>query len=845
MCRIWGISAPSFAHSSLPLQGYALTSKSPIFFRKNPRSCRYTALLFDEEARELILGDEAGFLTISRVFANGRVVFDECLPPPPPTPAARSAPPLTPTTPSSARPTTASSVLTGLEVPSLTLASTGPPRSTGRPPESQWTARTDITGGEPGDGAELLSRRRPGTEATTGAGAGSESLSRRRPGTEAGTGVGEAEGGRLQEEEEDEAQRPLVKKLLVSHGGMVLAFSIVRQVQWEEMGGHDNRILGIDVLEPDVLGPCEAATADASPEAIDGGSRIRSPARSSTLSGWLGGHDPNLPEGCLSRRQTAKLLSMTHTASCDNTIRAWDPDAHTIQTWSPLAPSARLEAASAHDAPSGSPRAAVARTQLHEQPDRPGAPAPRPLAECGPVEIGVQRGIAPGAELSAFRFCQLQGLFYLGCSDGTFLIQSRERSSVPPTQPPNVWWCWSLACDRKLAGLQRWQHRSHSNAVSCIVTDCYHRIWTGGFDGMIAVYEMVGHNLNLVRAFQVRSTVSLHHPMHRSITPTHRSITRLQAQRSEIQCLCYYGTRRQAEPTAAPNASREALGPTWMVFCGATMGSFGPSGPPSACLMRCELTMMIIAWDAFRRCRLFTLTGHTGAVTALAVADDVGLLLSGSIDRTVRVWNPRTRSQIHGWPAHFRNPASTHRYYYCPPSRHVFTYVAEFCCLGYRRRPRTILAGTTIGMVVSYPLLDSLSLLHVTARKKAPNPAEALMRQVRQWKQERKEHEAQVRAAKLGRARTGGQIPGDWRSVEVTRQPGAQWGWADDEVSYDESAAGAAAAAAEAAEEEEEEGGEEAEEAPAMMVEATTQTSARGPVSGDVLSTPPSQLPQG
>ena len=47
-------------------------------------------------------------------------------------------------------------------------------------------------------------------------------------------------------------------------------------------------------------------------------------------------------------------------------------------------------------------------------------------------------------------------------------------------------------------------------------------------------------------------------------------------------------------------------------------------------------------WDVVTGRERATLTGHTGPVTAVAVAPDGSWLASGSVDRTVRIWDPAT-----------------------------------------------------------------------------------------------------------------------------------------------------------------------------------------------------------
>jgi WD40 repeat protein len=51
---------------------------------------------------------------------------------------------------------------------------------------------------------------------------------------------------------------------------------------------------------------------------------------------------------------------------------------------------------------------------------------------------------------------------------------------------------------------------------------------------------------------------------------------------------------------------------------------------------------MIKIWDYETNACLLTLKGHSGAVTCLTVNTDQTILFSGSMDKTVRVWNIST-----------------------------------------------------------------------------------------------------------------------------------------------------------------------------------------------------------
>ena len=45
-------------------------------------------------------------------------------------------------------------------------------------------------------------------------------------------------------------------------------------------------------------------------------------------------------------------------------------------------------------------------------------------------------------------------------------------------------------------------------------------------------------------------------------------------------------------------------------------------------------------WDAVSGATRHTLTGHTGAASAVAIASDGTWVASGGLDNTVRIWDP-------------------------------------------------------------------------------------------------------------------------------------------------------------------------------------------------------------
>ena len=51
-------------------------------------------------------------------------------------------------------------------------------------------------------------------------------------------------------------------------------------------------------------------------------------------------------------------------------------------------------------------------------------------------------------------------------------------------------------------------------------------------------------------------------------------------------------------------------------------------------------------WDVRTGTNLATLTGHTAGVTGVAISPDGETLFSCGLDRTIRLWNMRTREQV-------------------------------------------------------------------------------------------------------------------------------------------------------------------------------------------------------
>ena len=61
---------------------------------------------------------------------------------------------------------------------------------------------------------------------------------------------------------------------------------------------------------------------------------------------------------------------------------------------------------------------------------------------------------------------------------------------------------------------------------------------------------------------------------------------------------------------------------------------------------------MVRLWDIATGQNTITLTGHTGAVSAIAYAPDGRTIATGSYDRTVRLWDANTgkhKTTFTGW----------------------------------------------------------------------------------------------------------------------------------------------------------------------------------------------------
>jgi WD40 repeat protein len=59
---------------------------------------------------------------------------------------------------------------------------------------------------------------------------------------------------------------------------------------------------------------------------------------------------------------------------------------------------------------------------------------------------------------------------------------------------------------------------------------------------------------------------------------------------------------------------------------------------------------IILVWDETNRRLLKSLKGHEGKVQAITLLSSDDMLVSGSLDKTIRVWNLTTGCQKLSWP---------------------------------------------------------------------------------------------------------------------------------------------------------------------------------------------------
>lgn len=107
----------------------------------------------------------------------------------------------------------------------------------------------------------------------------------------------------------------------------------------------------------------------------------------------------------------------------------------------------------------------------------------------------------------------------------------------------------------------------------------------------------------------------------------------------------------------SPNANRETGGGEESGggreggSCGASVWSLATTR--SASLLVCGTASCVVrGWDPRSGARLWRLRGHTENVRALAMSDDGTICISGSADRTVRVWDVGMRRCVHVFDAH-------------------------------------------------------------------------------------------------------------------------------------------------------------------------------------------------
>src|SRR3989338_6059898 len=77
--------------------------------------------------------------------------------------------------------------------------------------------------------------------------------------------------------------------------------------------------------------------------------------------------------------------------------------------------------------------------------------------------------------------------------------------------------------------------------------------------------------------------------------------------------------------------------------------SFSPDGN---IIVSGGLDRTIKLWDAHKMSLLTTLSGHTGSVNSIAISPDGGLLASGGDDKIVRLWDIKKRSSIAALSGH-------------------------------------------------------------------------------------------------------------------------------------------------------------------------------------------------
>mmetsp|Transcript_50324 Transcript_50324/g.78664 ORF Transcript_50324/g.78664 Transcript_50324/m.78664 type:complete len:1075 (-) Transcript_50324:84-3308(-) len=106
----------------------------------------------------------------------------------------------------------------------------------------------------------------------------------------------------------------------------------------------------------------------------------------------------------------------------------------------------------------------------------------------------------------------------------------------------------------------------------------------------------------------------------------------------------------------SPNANRESGGAEDSGgreggSCGASVWSLATTR--NASLLVCGTASCVVrGWDPRSGARLWRLRGHTENVRALAMSDDGTICISGSADRTVRVWDVGMRRCVHVFDAH-------------------------------------------------------------------------------------------------------------------------------------------------------------------------------------------------